>query len=363
MQKTFNLFSFLLEFSHFLGTREKLFSELKTQLKCMGAEFFVFPSASSKSLVFLTLKEFFSKSDHLVSLFPIAEFPSEIKTLLKIKPHHQWAIPIRHPESVRTIFAFLLLPSSPPDLLQTFQILASIAGHKMALLELKHTEDTFLKHYHLGLLCPELFHEIKNKLIAPKIFLQTFPEKFEDPQFRNHFSKIAADEIERIQQRLEQFLNFSSPSDASVSLMLPQIIEQCLSILSVEIQKNKIHLRTQISECFALPTPMAQTREIVFNVLLNAIQAMKDHRGKRILSIFTQRKKKHIQLRIEDTGKGMNAEELRHVFQPYFTTKKGGSGLGLSTSKAWIENAGGTLSLHSVKNKGTTVTASFILAD
>lgn len=225
--------------------------------------------------------------------------------------------------------------------------------------------EDFLKYYHLGRLCPELFHEIKNKLIAPKIFLQTFPEKFQDLKFRNDFSKIAAREIDHIQKLILRVLDFRSSSlnDSSdfphFSIALPKIVKQCLSILGVEIQKYGIRVQTHFLDSFSLPISTAQTREIVFNLLLNALQAMKNKRGKKVLSIFTQNNKNQIQLKVEDSGKGMTAEELRHVFQPYFTTKSGGSGLGLSTSKRWIEKAGGNISLKSLKNKGTTVTAAF----
>ena len=111
-------------------------------------------------------------------------------------------------------------------------------------------------------------------------------------------------------------------------------------------------------------------KQAVLNLLLNALQAMgepDEAQGTREIYLRTEiaieGDHREARLRVADTGKGMDAETMSGIFKPYFTTKSGGTGLGLPTSRRIIEEHGGRIEVHSEVGRGTEFTLIFPLPD
>ena len=114
------------------------------------------------------------------------------------------------------------------------------------------------------------------------------------------------------------------------------------------------------SDLPSLEVDRDQMKQVFYNAIKNSFEAMK-RRG--ILRIRTDRDDTHVKISFTDTGGGISAENLSRVFEPYFTTKEGGSGLGLLIVRRIVREHGGELSIESSEGKGLTLTIRLPLLD
>jgi C4-dicarboxylate-specific signal transduction histidine kinase len=147
---------------------------------------------------------------------------------------------------------------------------------------------------------------------------------------------------------------FKKDPPAKVSTDINQIILTVLSIVRVELQKHNVELHTQLSQ--HLPTVQSdkvQLQQVVLNLVMNAIEAMQSVRP-RVLKVQTdQAKPGLVHVSIEDTGTGIDPSNLDRIFQPLFTTKATGMGMGLSICHSIIESHGGRIWVSPVGNRGS----------
>jgi signal transduction histidine kinase len=127
-------------------------------------------------------------------------------------------------------------------------------------------------------------------------------------------------------------------------------------------QENRVVLKRKLDPALpAFPLDPFQVERAIINIVVNAIEAM-PHGGELIVSTKWRPLSElnsageYLELTIADTGKGLSPEELHSVFDPFYTTKVLGTGLGLSLSQSIIESHGGNIDIQSVVNWGTTVT-------
>ena len=121
-----------------------------------------------------------------------------------------------------------------------------------------------------------------------------------------------------------------------------------------EIKDRDIVVETELrSDLPRLELDRDQMKQVFYNAIKNSFEAMK-RRG--ILRIRTDRDETHVKISFTDTGGGISAENLSRVFEPYFTTKSGGSGLGLLIVRRIVREHGGELAIESSEGKGLTLT-------
>ncbi len=217
-------------------------------------------------------------------------------------------------------------------------------------------------------------HEIRNPLTALKTFIEYFPSKKNDPQFLAKFESIASNEITRIEQIVNELLQFAKPSPLALKdINIQQILEHALSLTSNQLQKNNITVKTNYAP--NLPLIKADSNKLLqvfINLILNAIDAMSG--GGTLTVIASEAKqshsteiatsqntaprndtrKKYLTISITDTGSGISKEHLKQIFEPFFSTKEKGTGLGLAIVKGIIEDHGGQIGAVSEVNQGTT---------
>ncbi|MEZ6243811.1 MAG: ATP-binding protein [Phycisphaerales bacterium] len=172
-------------------------------------------------------------------------------------------------------------------------------------------------------------------------------------------------EAERLRGILEDFLEFAgelrlepTPGD------LNAVVEELVDFFLPQAQSQGVRLRAEPST-----TPLRASidaphlKQAVLNLMLNAVQAMSGASGERAreLILRTERvqdadRRSVVRLHVIDTGPGIDAETAGRLFDPYFTTKPGGTGLGLPTARRIIEGMGGRIELHSEPGKGTDFT-------
>jgi two-component system, sporulation sensor kinase E len=212
----------------------------------------------------------------------------------------------------------------------------------------------------LTLLAAGVAHEIGNPLNSLHIHLQLIDRKIRelDPVARKNLEEsigIARAEIARLDSIVTQFLRAIRPTRPN---LLPEnvnsILEESVRFFAPEIKDRDMVVEQELrSDLPILQLDRDQMKQAFYNIIKNSLEAMK-RRG--ILRIRSDMDESHVLLRFSDSGGGISAEHLSHVFEPYFTTKATGSGLGLLIVRRIVREHGGELSVESTEGKGLTVT-------
>lgn len=203
-------------------------------------------------------------------------------------------------------------------------------------------------------------HEIKNPLGGIKGAAQLLRQKTEDSSLAEYADLIVR-ETDRLNAILQDYLTICrKPSFQAVNIH--EVVEKTVAILSVPIEKAGIKIKRLYDP--SLPYIIgdeSKLLQVFLNIIKNAVESMK--KGG-MLEIATSPSKElfgeHGKIRrmalitIRDTGKGMSEEDLQKIFLPFYTKKKGGTGIGLSLSKKIMKDHNGMISVTSQKGKGTT---------
>jgi signal transduction histidine kinase len=209
----------------------------------------------------------------------------------------------------------------------------------------------------LAQLAAGMAHEIRNPLTAIKTFSEYLPKKFDDKDFRNDFSQIVKSEVDKINSLITQLLEFSKPTSPVLVPTDPhQLLDYTLDILSAEILKNNIKIvKNYTADTSLIEVDSNKLKHVLFNIIRNAIEAM---RYSGTLSINTLNRKDNFMIEVADTGCGIKKNDLKKIFQPFFSTKPKGTGLGLAVTESIIAEHNGNISAKSAFGKGTTFTIS-----
>ena len=210
-----------------------------------------------------------------------------------------------------------------------------------------------------------LAHEIRNPLSTIRLNMELLAEDFEttDPESptkqRDRRAKAKIDlvrqECDRLQKLLGDFLDFArqeslAPEPGSLNVE----VEQMLDFFAPQARDGGVEIVRYLDP--ELPTVRLDRetfRSAVLNLLLNAVQALE---GGGQLVVRTRPSGLGVVLELIDTGPGMDADTLAKVFRAFYTTKQGGSGLGLPTARKIVEAHGGTIDIESAPGRGTKVT-------
>ena len=197
-------------------------------------------------------------------------------------------------------------------------------------------------------------HEIKNPLSAIKTFAQYLPEKYMDKDFREKFFRIVQDEIDRINTIVQELSDFAKPAPLELQIVhLSELVKDTLSLLSNHCLKQGVEVHTSFQENgFPIHADPQQLKQVLLNLLLNSLEAME--KGGR-LTVATTSSQDRVKLTITDTGAGIEPADQRYIWDPFFTTKERGTGLGLPIVKGVVERHGGHVNLSSMPGRGTTV--------
>ena len=210
----------------------------------------------------------------------------------------------------------------------------------------------------LGTLTAGLAHEIRNPLVAIKTLTQLLPERLDDEEFRSQFLKIASGEVDRISSLVNELLDFARPSDPKWELEdINTILDGMILLISTETKKKLITIiKNYASNLPPAQIDREQIKQVILNILLNAIDATSEN-GKitvKTRSFIKPGGEPYVQIEFTDTGCGIPGEHLEDIFNPFFTTKATGSGLGLSISNQIVQDHKGYIDVESQLEKGSS---------
>jgi two-component system sensor histidine kinase AtoS len=205
----------------------------------------------------------------------------------------------------------------------------------------------------LGTLSAGLAHEIRNPLSAIKTFVQLLPRKMSNPAFFEKFQTTVPRELNRINDLIESLLELARPPKLEFKITS---LRGCLSQVE-DLYRDKLeagNITLEISQEEHLPELWADREHLVralSNIVLNGLEAMPDGGN---LIIKAEELAGRVVLKFTDTGVGMEEATKDKIFNPFFTTKETGTGLGLAMTHKIIQEHGGDIEVESSVGKGTT---------
>lgn len=270
-------------------------------------------------------------------------------------------VPFEREDGRKLFLRCSVSPLSHPDGGQGGQILffQDLTELKRIEEEMKRVEGLAL----IGQLAAAIAHEIRNPMASISGSIQMLKESLDMDDVRNKLMDIVLREINRLNNLVSDFLVFSRPKPAAIQTFdLNQLVMD-----SIELFRNskkwteRIRLETGFRGSLRIDSDPEQLRQILWNLFLNATDSMAGGgtlyiRTDKIQSVDVYGTSKEMaRIVIRDTGNGFSKKALQHLFTPFFTTKEGGSGLGLATVKRIAEGLKGKVTGQNHPDGGAEV--------
>ena len=205
----------------------------------------------------------------------------------------------------------------------------------------------------------QVAHEIKNPLTPMRLTVQSFERKFnpEDPDLKqklNDYTKTLIQQIDTMTSVASAFSNFASmPAQQNETLNVVEVVEFSLDIFNEEY----IQFKSDEKEIITI-MDRTQLIRIITNLVKNAIQSIPENQFEKSILVEVKQVENNVNITVKDNGIGIEQENIERIFEPKFTTKNSGMGLGLGIIKNIIENYKGTITFETEFGKGTTFTVS-----
>ncbi len=205
----------------------------------------------------------------------------------------------------------------------------------------------------------QVAHEIKNPLTPMRLTVQSFQRKFDpnDPELKqklNDFSQTLIQQIDTMSSVASAFSNFASmPAQQNETLNVVEVVELALDIFNedyITFEKQEDVIISKMDR--------TQLIRIITNLVKNASQSFPDTQTDKKIVVSVNRDGNTVLIVVADNGRGIEQQNIGRIFEPKFTTKSSGMGLGLGIIKNIIENYKGTITFESEFGKGTTFTVS-----
>jgi PAS domain S-box-containing protein len=254
----------------------------------------------------------------------------------------------------------VFIPHQDPDYSCYQGIVRDLTIRKKAENEMLNAERLSLT----GKIARTIAHEVRNPLTNLSLALDQLRDEIPS---ENELAKLYGDIIERNANRIEQLmgemLNSSKPRKLRLALApVNEIIDEAVTHAKDRLNLNRIELIINYQD--SLPQLLVDKEKIkiaLLNLFINAIEAMTP--GKGVLSVTVSANSEGLTISVSDNGKGIPASDLDKLFDPFFTSKQSGMGLGLASTKNIIISHGANIQVKSEVNKGTTFSINFKTRD
>lgn len=212
---------------------------------------------------------------------------------------------------------------------------------KVLINELRHYD----KMQFMDKIISSVAHEIRNPLTSIKIYTGQMKEKVNNKEFMIAASEDIPGEIDRIDALIKEFVEYTSPRKPLIANI--NLHEEIMSSIKlVKMQINNIKIAVDLDKSYYVKFDINHFKQIVLNILLNGKDAVKDTLDP-IIEIFAKESENRIELYFRDNGCGMNENDIQYIFEPFYTTKATGNGVGMFVVKQMVEDNRGTIAAES----------------
>ena len=270
-------------------------------------------------------------------------------------------VPVHHP-SLSTVFYAARTVEDPTfreSDLEMFQILAGQSATALEnsrlyaeqleyIRQIENSQKALIqaeKMAAVGRLSASIAHELNNPLQGVQNCLHLAGREDLPEEKRKEYFDLARSELERLMETSRRMLDFYRPNASTqTQVNIVDLLEYVLSLMYKQMAEAKVTIVKDIREDLPLITAVgSQIQQVFINLILNAADAMLPEGGE--LRITARTWEDHIELLFQDSGKGISNKEQANIFEPFFSTKDGGTGLGLTVSYNIITAHGGSLEL------------------
>ena len=212
----------------------------------------------------------------------------------------------------------------------------------------------------LGQLSAGVAHEIRNPLAAVNLNLQVLKRKIEEGDALFNYVNTAMQGVERITRIVEVTLNFSRPTVPDVKdLNINSIVQSSMELTKTSIKRKDIQVEINFDENLPMVNADArQMQQVFINLITNAADAIKS-KGRITINSYLEQSSKYnegefVVIEIKDDGIGISPEEMKKIFNPFFTRKAEGTGLGLPITQRILHQHNGIIDVESQEGVGTS---------
>ncbi|CAM4009955.1 Sensor protein ZraS [Pseudomonas reidholzensis] len=208
----------------------------------------------------------------------------------------------------------------------------------------------------LGEMSSAVAHSLRNPLASIRSSAE-LAQVFDEGPAQKNINEIIS-QVDRMSHWVRQLLQSLRPlNDDAVPVDLPQALQESLQAFAAPLQRAGVSLELKPLPAVRVLGQPALLGQIFHSLIANALESMEQ--GGELRVEVVRKDRRNLVLRVSDTGKGMTEQQQRMAFQPFFTTKQGGLGVGLVLVKRIMERFGGSVRLSSYKGRGTRVSLSF----
>ena len=211
----------------------------------------------------------------------------------------------------------------------------------------------FQKLATLGEMSAKIAHEIRNPLVSMGGLAKVIADMSQKEPKINKFAKTIYKQALNLEDILENLLNLTVPRPlAKKRTGIRNLLDETILGMQIAATCEKCEIKVDIPGELELHIDPGKLRQVFMNLILNALQAMKN-RGK--LRIFANDLEYSVEIHFKDTGPGISKKHLANLFEPFYTTKADGTGLGLTICRQIMNQHGGEISVSAEKNKGADI--------
>ncbi|MCF6093697.1 ATP-binding protein [Microaerobacter geothermalis] len=209
----------------------------------------------------------------------------------------------------------------------------------------------------IGKLADGLAHEIRNPLTTVSGFIHLLKERYSSTEPEQQYLHIITDELSRMNKLVTDFVLTAKPdSPIRKALNIDEVLEETVQLMRTQAILFNISVHyISYHEPVIVMIDKSQMKQVFMNMIQNAIESM-PRGGEITVKLEHLADQNETKIMIQDEGIGMEEEEIKHIFNPFYSTKEEGLGLGLSICYRIIENHGGRIEVISDKNNGSTFT-------
>lgn len=210
-----------------------------------------------------------------------------------------------------------------------------------------------------GQIARSMAHEVRNPLTNLNLALEQLKDEVEDSEDTALYFDIIRRNADRIEQLITEMLKSSKPRELNLEVgSLNDVIDEALNMTTDRIKLRGINLIKNFQpDLPSVALDKEQLKTAFLNIIINAVEAMKEEDG--VLTVETASNQETVSVCIKDNGKGIPKDEIKKLFDPFFTGKKGGMGLGLTSAQNIVNSHRARIGVESEVGKGTIFRITF----